>query len=74
MIRAVQDTRKKLDLPIEKRIHLLLDVDAELHEALQAFESVLFENVLLSGVEYTTQDGMERISLGDKEIGIRIDG
>ena len=74
VIRAVQDTRKKLDLPIEKRIHLFLDVDAELHEALQAFESVLFENVLLSGVEYTTQDGMERISLGDKEIGIRIDG
>ena len=74
VIRAVQDTRKKLDLPIEKRVHLLLDVDAELHKALQAFESVLFENVLLSGVEYTKQDGMERISLGDKEIGIRIDG
>ena len=52
----------------------MLDVDAELNEALEAFESVLFENVLLSGVEYTTQDGMERISLGDKEIGIRIDG
>ncbi|MFC5651660.1 isoleucine--tRNA ligase [Paenibacillus solisilvae] len=74
VIRAVQDTRKKLDLPIEKRIHLLLDVDAELHEALQAFEFVLFENVLLSAVEYTSQEGMERISLGEKEIGIRIDG
>ncbi|BBH21198.1 isoleucine--tRNA ligase 2 [Paenibacillus baekrokdamisoli] len=74
VIRAVQDTRKKLDLPIEKRIHLLLDVDAELLKALQAFEVVLFENVLLSKVEYGVQEGMERVQLGEKEIGIRIIG
>lgn len=74
VIRAVQDTRKKLDLAIEKRIQLLLDVDQELHAALQAFEHVLFENVLLSSVEYGSRDGMERVSLGDKEIGILIGG
>ncbi|RAP76637.1 isoleucine--tRNA ligase [Paenibacillus montanisoli] len=72
VIRAVQDTRKKLDLPIEMRVHLVLDADAELLAALQAFESVLFESVLLRSVEYASQPDMERVSLGDKEIGINI--
>ncbi|GGD70859.1 isoleucine--tRNA ligase [Paenibacillus nasutitermitis] len=74
VIRAVQDTRKKLDLPIEKRVHLTLDVDAELAAALQAFESVLKENVLLSGVDYESIEGMERMKIGEKEIGILIGG
>ncbi|MBW7455077.1 class I tRNA ligase family protein, partial [Paenibacillus sepulcri] len=74
VIRAVQDTRKKLDLPIEKRVHLTLDVDGELTAALKAFESVLMENVLLSGVDYGSSEGMERLKLGEKEIGILIGG
>ncbi|WP_219836372.1 isoleucine--tRNA ligase [Paenibacillus sp. R14(2021)] len=74
VIRAVQDTRKKLDLPIEQRIALTLEVDAELHAALQAFESVLFENVLLSSMEFGIAPLMERVSLGDREIGISIAG
>ncbi|WP_274651837.1 isoleucine--tRNA ligase [Paenibacillus humicola] len=72
VIRAVQDTRKKLDLPIEKRVRLVLDVDDELMDALRAFESVLQDNVLLSGVEYGEREGMERVQLGEKEIGILI--
>ncbi|MFB9325405.1 isoleucine--tRNA ligase [Paenibacillus aurantiacus] len=72
VIRAVQDTRKKLDLPIEKRIDLVLDVDGELRAALEAFESVLFDNVLLNSVRYEKSDAMERVQLGDKEIGIQI--
>ncbi|MFC4103896.1 isoleucine--tRNA ligase [Paenibacillus xanthanilyticus] len=72
VIRAVQDTRKKLDLPIEKRIDLVLDVDGELRSALEAFETVLFENVLLSSVRYEKAEAMERVQAGDKEIGIQI--
>src|SRR5690606_21059903 len=45
VIRAVQDTRKKLDLPIEKRIDLQLHVDEELQAALQAFDGLLQENL-----------------------------
>ncbi|MCM3626428.1 isoleucine--tRNA ligase [Paenibacillus glycanilyticus] len=74
VIRAVQDTRKKLDLPIEKRIDLALDVDADLQAALQAFSNVLNENVLLSSVSYEKAEGMERVLLGEKEIGILVRG
>lgn len=74
VIRAVQDTRKKLDLPIERRVNLVLDVDAELLAALEAFRSVLFENVLLNSVKYETVTGMERVSFDDREIGISFSG
>ncbi|WP_201001405.1 isoleucine--tRNA ligase [Paenibacillus glycanilyticus] len=72
VIRAVQDTRKKLDLPIEKRIDLVLDVDAGLQAALETFSNVLNENVLLNSVSYEKADGMERVQLGEKEIGILV--
>jgi len=74
VIRAVQDTRKKLDLPIEKRIDLVLDVDAELKTALDAFAQVLYDNVLVQTVTYGEQPEMEKVALGEKEIGIFIRG
>ncbi|QNK54520.1 isoleucine--tRNA ligase [Paenibacillus sp. PAMC21692] len=74
VIRAVQDTRKKLDLPIEKRIDLVLDAEPTLQEALRTFENVLNENVLLQSLSFGLAEGMERVSLGDQEIGIFIKG
>lgn len=72
VIRAVQDTRKKLDLPIEKRIDLVLNVDTELKSALDAFENVLRENVLVNTVSYGEAANMEQVTLGDRTIGIAI--
>ncbi|NGZ73891.1 isoleucine--tRNA ligase [Saccharibacillus alkalitolerans] len=73
IVRAVQDTRKKLDLKVEQRVDLLLDVDAELKAALEAFDAVLRENVLVDGVSFGSADGMERVTLNGKEVGIKID-
>ncbi|GMK40165.1 isoleucine--tRNA ligase 2 [Paenibacillus sp. CCS19] len=72
VIRAVQDTRKKLDLPIEKRIDLVLEVDAELQAALQSFDNVLRENVLVNTVSFGSAEDMERVELGGKTVGIQI--
>ncbi|PWV89390.1 isoleucyl-tRNA synthetase [Paenibacillus cellulosilyticus] len=72
VIRAVQDTRKKLDLPIEKRIDLVLEVDAELQAALQAFDNVLRENVLVNSVSFGSPEELERVELGGKTVGIQI--
>ncbi|RIX59319.1 isoleucine--tRNA ligase [Paenibacillus nanensis] len=74
VIRAVQDTRKKLDLPIEKRIDLALDVDAELKAAIERFTDVLHDNVLLQSLAFESAPDMERVKLGDKEVGIFIKG
>jgi len=74
VVRAVQDTRKKLDLPIEKRVHLTLDVDDELKAAITAFEHVLRENVLITDVAFGKPQGQaETVDLGSKTIAISID-
>ncbi|WP_372630775.1 isoleucine--tRNA ligase [Cohnella sp.] len=72
VIRAVQDTRKKLDLPIERRIDLVLDVDAELEAALRAFDHVLRENVLVNEVSFGKTDATEAVQAGEKTIGVAI--
>lgn len=72
VIRAVQDTRKKLDLPIEKRVDLVLSVDAELEAALRAFDYVLKENVLVNQVTFGQAAGMETVQAGEKSIGLAI--
>ena len=72
VVRAVQDTRKKLDLPIEKRIVLTLDTDDELKAAIAAFDSVLRDNVLVTDVRFGEEAGMERVELGGKSVGIHI--
>jgi isoleucyl-tRNA synthetase len=72
VIRAVQDTRKKLDLPIEQRVDLVLDADAELEAALRAFHNVLKENVLVNQVSFGKSTAMETVQLGEKSIGIAI--
>jgi isoleucyl-tRNA synthetase len=72
VVRAVQDYRKKLDLPIEKRVTLVLDTDEELTAAIQAFEHVLRENVLVNELKFGQEAEMERVDLAGKTLGIRI--
>lgn len=72
VVRAVQDTRKKLDLPIEKRVNLTLDVDHELRTAIEAFESVLRENVLVTDLAFGASDDMEQVEAGLRTIGVKI--
>lgn len=72
VIRAVQDTRKKLDLPIEKRIDLVLNVDNELKEALIAFDALLHDTILLQAVSFAERETMETVQLGEKTVGIFI--
>ncbi|MET3543722.1 isoleucyl-tRNA synthetase [Paenibacillus favisporus] len=74
VVRAVQDYRKKLDLPIEKRVTLVLDADEELTAAIQAFEHVLRENVLVNELAFGQEAEMERVDLAGKTLGIRIAG
>ncbi|WP_223066384.1 isoleucine--tRNA ligase [Paenibacillus caui] len=74
VVRAVQDTRKKLDLPIEKRVSLTLHVDEELKQAITAFMNVLQENVLVTDVSFGEAESMEKVDLGSKTIGVHIAG
>jgi isoleucyl-tRNA synthetase len=72
IIRAVQDYRKRLDLAIEKRIALTLQLDDELKAAVTAFEHVLRENVLVTTVEFGGAHPFETVDAGGRSIGIHI--
>lgn len=72
VIRAVQDLRKKLNLPIEQYVDLILDVDAETEAALRAFPQVLKDNVLVNELSFGKSDETEKVTAGDRTIGIRI--
>ncbi|MBE1446311.1 isoleucine--tRNA ligase [Paenibacillus sp. OAS669] len=65
LVRAVQDYRKQLNLAVDQRIHLELDVDSETQEAVERFEHVLKENVLLNHYSFNRREKMEYVSLGE---------
>ncbi|MEK8132532.1 isoleucine--tRNA ligase [Paenibacillus filicis] len=73
VIRIVQDYRKQLELPIERRIRLVLDVNPELEEALVRFDSVLQEHVLLENVRYGQEEGMDAFPMGDRQVRLRVE-
>ncbi|NOU94573.1 isoleucine--tRNA ligase [Paenibacillus sp. LMG 31456] len=73
VIRAIQDYRKKLELPIEKRVNLVLNVDSELKVALERFDHVLQDSVLLSSVRYAEEAGMEAVAIGDRTLRLLIE-
>ncbi|WP_127585679.1 isoleucine--tRNA ligase [Paenibacillus koleovorans] len=73
VVRAIQDYRKKLDLAIEKRIDLVIDADGAVKAALERFDDVLRENVLLAGVRYARVPNMERVEIGDTTIGLAVE-
>lgn len=58
LVRAVQDQRKKMKLPIDKRIRLVIDGDDEGKQAVRRFEQVLREGVLISELEFRRVEEM----------------
>ncbi len=72
VVRGIQDYRKKQNLPIEKRVNVVLDVDSELKEAIANFETVLRDNVLLNEVSYGKESEMEEVAVGEKKMGVLI--
>ncbi|MEH7014196.1 DUF5915 domain-containing protein [Neobacillus niacini] len=52
LIRAVQDTRKKLDLPVEIYISLKIFATEDIKEKLQCFEGLIKENVLVHHINF----------------------
>jgi isoleucyl-tRNA synthetase len=73
VVRVIQDYRKKLDLPIEQRIQLVLDVDQEVQQAIENNESLLWDNVLLLKLSFGKKDDMEYATFGDKTVGMMIE-
>lgn len=75
LIRAVQDTRKKLDLPIEKYISIYISGTDESKETIKHFEELIKENVLVHHISFETPKNPENhieVKLGDELIRISL--
>jgi len=73
VIRAVQDYRKRLDLPIDKRVTLTFDADDTRRKVLERFVDVLHENVLLAEMKFANVPDMVSIIPGNESLRVRID-
>lgn len=69
-IRAIQETRKKLNLPVEMYISIKISASNEKKEKLQLYEGLIKENVLVHTIEYgNVNDDEQQIEMiFDKEI------
>ncbi|MFJ5625107.1 isoleucine--tRNA ligase [Peribacillus loiseleuriae] len=61
LIRAVQDTRKKLDLPVEKYISIKIFATEDIKEKLQRFEGLIKENVLVHHINFGILNDSEQL-------------
>ncbi|WP_048601009.1 isoleucine--tRNA ligase [Rubeoparvulum massiliense] len=52
LIRAIQDTRKKLDLPVEKYISLHISATEDCKEKIKRFEELIKKNVLVHHINF----------------------
>lgn len=60
LIRAIQDTRKKLDLPVEKYVGITFSATDFGKEIIQDFEDLIKENVLVNQIRFRTLDNTDK--------------
>ncbi|CAK4858052.1 unnamed protein product [Aphanomyces euteiches] len=73
LIRAIQDLRKKFDLPIDKRIDLVINADEEMRSTIVQFDDLIQKNVLLKSVKFAESGSGEQIQIADKTLWLGIE-
>ena len=72
-IRAVQEYRKQLNLPVNLRVDVILDTEDELQRTLMKHQGLLEENLLVKQFTFQTLTQEEdEISLGEKTVRIKL--
>lgn len=71
-IRGVQDLRKKMNLPVEKRVELYLSCSKELQELIEEHKSLIDRSLILSGFYFSKIAQMEQFNLGEEDVLIGI--
>lgn len=63
LIRAIQDARKKLDLPIEQYIYVEISASVETRKKILHFESLIKENVLVHNISFEEAASHEQVEV-----------
>lgn len=71
-IRLVQDLRKQLDLPVDKRIRLEVGCSAYMRRLLEDHTALLMEGILIKEMSFTDHPGGKELSLGSEKIYVAV--
>ncbi|TFB23882.1 isoleucine--tRNA ligase [Filobacillus milosensis] len=71
-IRSIQHYRKELNLPVEKRVHLIIDCNDAVKAAIEQFEGLLRNSLLVKEIVFDQQESMKQIKVEEEEIDIKI--
>lgn len=72
LIRAVQQYRKELDLAVEKRVNLTLDLSDVLKSAVEQHKELLEKNLLINQLSFNQEANMKRVDVEKEKVGISI--
>ncbi|MYL72597.1 isoleucine--tRNA ligase [Halobacillus litoralis] len=72
VIRVIQDERKQQDLPIDLRVDIALDGDADVKEAIQQNEQLIRENVLVNNLTVGEKEAMKEYTVGDHQLKLAL--
>ncbi|MDR7002104.1 isoleucine--tRNA ligase [Neobacillus niacini] len=76
LIRAIQDTRKKLDLPVEKYVGITISATDFSKEIIQHFEDLIKDNVLVNQLRFRTLDNTDKhleVKFGDEILKVSLE-
>lgn len=67
-IRAVQDLRKKMNLPVEKRVDLYVSCSKDLQQLIEEHKPLLNRSIILNNLYFLAADQMEVIMVGEEQV------
>ncbi|MFT0800052.1 DUF5915 domain-containing protein [Bacillus swezeyi] len=75
LIRAIQDTRKKIGLPVEMNIAVNISATDKVKEIIRRFESLIKENVLVHDISFEMLNDSEQyieVKLSDEIVKVSL--
>ncbi|WP_156857667.1 isoleucine--tRNA ligase [Oceanobacillus sp. AG] len=72
LIRAVQQYRKELKLPVEQRVNLTFHLNESLRLAIEQYKDLLERNLLIKNISFSKKQKMKYIKIEDELVGIEI--
>ncbi|MMZ58996.1 Isoleucine--tRNA ligase [compost metagenome] len=73
LLRAIQEYRKKLNLPVNLRIDMEMSMDKEMEQVVTRYEGLLQENLLMNSLHLCDEvETGEQLKVGSKLVTVRI--
>lgn len=73
IIRAVQQYRKELNLPVEQRVNLTFYASENMEEVIEQFKELLLSNFLVNDMNFDKKEEMKYVDIEDEKIGMCIE-